>query len=194
MRIHIRKFGLIASIICFAFTSTIGNAFAGVGSADPNQELHQTNKLNQILPQLLENVAQGNEREKYRSAYENINSITFDFINCKNLKVQLKVSSQTSTYNSLCVRRGGGKIGKMEAPAGRLSTLVYWVNKKPEIIADLTDSDRSVVWFFSEGKLVAQLNSIGSEETLQTNFTSEQYKEATDRAFVLSANFSQKLD
>jgi hypothetical protein len=35
---------------------------------------------------------------------------------------------------------------------------------------------------------------IGSEETLQTKFTSEQLKKATDRAFVLSANFSQKLD
>jgi hypothetical protein len=186
----IGKFVLMASITCLTLLSTIDNTFASTDNTKLITEINQTHKLNEVLSQPQIDMTKNFEIESYKVKYGSISSLNFDLINCQNVQVDFKVSSNTSRNINFCIMKGGkAKIGKMEAPIGRLSTLVYWVDKQPEIVADLTDPARSIVWFFSEGKLIAQLNLIGSEETLQTKFTSEQLKKATDRAFVLAANF-----
>jgi hypothetical protein len=84
----------------------------------------------------------------------------------------------------------------MRIPIGKLGFIVSIIcftctSTMSNAFADVGNADRiqELQELRQTNKLIARLNSIGSEETFQTNFTSKQRKEATDRAFGISANF-----
>ncbi len=186
---------LIASITCIFVSSVISDALADTDSVKiEGFKVHQTNKLNDLLPQIKTESDIYHEAGKYKSRYERINLLVFNNGYCTRIReINVEQNKSFLKYNS-CVSRGKKLIiGKIENPINNPKILVYWINGKLEIAADTADPTRKIIWFFKEGELVAQLILTSSEDILKTSFTSKEHQEATNKAVVLTNVLSEQL-